>query len=77
MVWASLLKALLEVFRGWPCLMLAIAYNNRGGCHARAARLLAIADVIAACGCGLQKTLLAPLLVAPGAFPDVLDSDIG
>jgi hypothetical protein len=40
------------------------------------ARLLAIANVVTDRGCGLLKTLLAPLPTALGALPGVLDSDV-
>jgi hypothetical protein len=68
MVWASLFKVSLEVVHGRLPMTLVVAYGSRGARHARAARLLAIADVIIGCGGGLLKTLHGPLPAALGTL---------
>jgi hypothetical protein len=62
----SHLQELLEVARGWPCLMLATTYCDRDMHHARATHLLVVAIVTVGCGCGFLKMPLVPLPTALG-----------
>jgi hypothetical protein len=60
-VWASLLKEHHEVVCGQSRLTLAATCSSRGAHRDRAACLLAIANVITGCGCGLPEMLIVPL----------------
>jgi hypothetical protein len=64
------------VVHGWSCLTLVAACNNRGACHAGAARLIVDAAVIISRSSGLLTALLVPLLAALGALPDILDGNV-
>jgi hypothetical protein len=57
--------------------MLSATSGRRGVHHVRAARLLAIANVIADRSCGRLKMLLAPLPVALDVLSGVHDGGIG
>jgi hypothetical protein len=73
----SLLKELLEVIYGWPCLTLAAASGSCDVHHTGDVRLLVVATITNDHGCGLLKTLLAPLPTALGTLPGILDGDVG
>jgi hypothetical protein len=75
-VQTSHLKEFLEVFRGQLHLTLAAAYGSHNAHHTGATHWLAIATIAIGYGCGLLKTLLAPLPAALGSLPTVLDGDI-
>jgi hypothetical protein len=75
-VQTSLLKELLEVVHGRPRMMLAAACCNHDVHHIGAACLLAITTVTISRGCGLFKTLLAPLPATLGTLPSILDGDV-
>jgi hypothetical protein len=67
MVWASLLKELLEVICDRPRLTLATARYSHGAHDDGAACLLVDAAIVAGCDCGLLAALPAPFLAALGA----------
>jgi hypothetical protein len=74
---ASLLKELLEVIRGRPCLTLVTACGGRNMHHAGAALLLVATAVIIDRVYGLLTALLVPLLVALGTLSGILDDNVG
>jgi hypothetical protein len=76
-VWASLLKELLEVVYGQPHLQLAAACGSCDAHHARATYLLAIATSIIGHDYSLLNALLANLTAALGTLPDILESGVG
>jgi hypothetical protein len=73
-VWASLLKESLKVVYRRPHLALATTYGGRATRYTRATRFL-----IVTIGHGFNplKTLLASLLVTPGALFDILGGIVG
>jgi hypothetical protein len=69
-----LLKELLKVVRGQPCLMLATVCDTHVAHHNEVAYLLVDATVVI--GRGLLAVLLAHLLAALGTLLDIQDDDI-
>jgi hypothetical protein len=72
MVWAGLIKELLDVVCIRPCLVLASTCSSRDAPHAKVAYFLIVATIIVGRGYNPLRTLLAPLLAALG----VLDVDV-
>jgi hypothetical protein len=75
-VWASLLKELLEVVHQWPRLAFALTYGSHDSHHTGATCLLVVATIIIGRGCSLLKALLVPHPTILGPLPDILESDI-
>jgi hypothetical protein len=65
------------VIRGHPCQAPTATCGSSDAPHARAVRFLSMVIVVAGCGHGPERTLLASLIAAPDAVFDAVSCIIG
>jgi hypothetical protein len=75
-VWVGLLEKPLEVVCGWPCQTPIAASGGQDVSHARAARHLVMAIIMAGRGHGPLRALLVPLVAALDTLLGIVSTDI-